>query len=138
MQKASFSLEKYSFDKVLIDFTLNNSKELEINFSPAGVFERQESSSIYKLTFVFTAKNKNALKPFVEIECNSIFRFANNISFEEIPSYFYANSIAIIFPYVRAFISTITLQSNYSPIVLPTMNLSSLEEPLKTHTVDKT
>lgn len=52
----------------------------------------------------------------------------------EIPDYFYANSLAIIFPYIRAFVSTITLQSNMHPIVLPTVNLMGLSEKLKRNT----
>lgn len=52
----------------------------------------------------------------------------------EIPNYFYANSLAIIFPYIRAFVSTITLQSNMHPIVLPTVNLMGLSEKLKRNT----
>lgn len=48
---------------------------------------------------------------------------------------FYANSIAIVFPYIRAFISTVTLQANLvSPILLPTMNLTSLGERLMNNT----
>lgn len=52
------------------------------------------------------------------------------------PSYFYRNSIAIVFPYIRAFISTVTLQANIPPIILPTMNLTSLEIPLKQNTTN--
>lgn len=63
--------------------------------------------------------------------------FENVSSFDEIPTYFYRNAIAIIFPYVRAFISTVTLQSNIPPVILPTMNLSSLESPLKENTIKK-
>lgn len=50
--------------------------------------------------------------PFIKVHCSAVFNFGCSIKFEEIPSYFYANSIAIIFPYVRAFISTVTLQAN--------------------------
>ena len=135
--KAAFSLERYVFNKIEIDFDLNSQNELEIDFSPSGVFKQTDSESLFELKFIFSAKDKGATKAFVGIECNSTFKFASGISFEEIPSYFYANSIAILFPYVRAFISTVTLQANYPPIVLATMNLSSLEETLKNKTVEQ-
>jgi Preprotein translocase subunit SecB len=134
INKAAFSLEKYTFNKVEIDFDSNSLPELEINFVPSGMFKRTETESIFELKFIFSAKSKGVSKAFVVIECNAIFKFANNILFEEIPSFFYANSIAIIFPYVRAFVSTVTLQANILPIVLPTMNLSSLEKPLREQT----
>lgn len=131
MKNASFSLLRYSFDKVSIDYSLKSDTELSIKFEPKGVFKQEEDRSVFELTFVFLASDKGNTLPFINIECKAIFAFAEKITFEEIPSYFYANSIAILFPYVRAFVSTITLQANYSPFVLPTMNLSSLEEPLK-------
>lgn len=53
---------------------------------------------------------------------------------KDIPDFFYANSIAIIFPYIRAFVSTLTLQANIPPIVLPTLNLSQLRTILRDNT----
>lgn len=137
MDKAAFSLEKYSFDKALIDFTISGDRELEINFKPSGIFKQQNENSVFELKFIFEAKSKDISKPFVTIECNSIFHFANKITFDEIPSFFYVNSIAIIFPYVRAFVSTVTLQSNHPPIILPTLNLSSLEQQLREKTTEE-
>lgn len=42
--------------------------------------------------------------------------------------------MAILFPYIRAFVSTVTLQANVMPILLPTVNLSSLESRLRENT----
>lgn len=135
MKTATFSLLKYSFDKVSIDYSLKESdNKININFEPRGIFTQKIDKSIYKLTFIFSANNNENTQPFVEIECNAIFSFAEPITFENIPIYFYGNSIAILFPYIRAFISTVTLQANHSPLVIPTMNLSSLEEPLRKNT----
>ena len=52
----------------------------------------------------------------------------------EIPDFFYPNSLAIIFPYIRAFVSTLTLQANVRPIVLPTVNLMGLTDMLRKET----
>jgi len=75
--------------------------------------------------------------PFINVRCNGVFKFTNVSSLEEIPSYFYRNSVAILFPYLRAYISIITNQANTPPLVLPTMNLVSLEKPLKENTIIK-
>ncbi|MCU0349271.1 MAG: protein-export chaperone SecB [Flavobacterium sp.] len=133
MNKAAFSLEKYRFDKVTIDFSNKTSNDLDISFEPSGKFDFQTSS--YELNFSFIAHNDNLESPFVKVECIALFKFDEKIDFENIPTYFYRNSIAIIFPYLRAFVSTVTLQANIPPIVLPTMNLSALEAPLKENTI---
>lgn len=133
MSKAAFSLETYSFDKVNIDFSKKTSSDFEIAFSPSGKF--LSNDQIFELTFTFLAHNGNINEPFVMVECIANYKFENKILFNEIPPYFYQNSIAIIFPYVRSFISTVTLQANSNLILLPTLNLSSLEKPLKENTV---
>lgn len=56
MDKAAFSLERYSFDKVMIDYTLKTGNEIRIKFEPSGVFEVKESQSVYNLNFVFYLK----------------------------------------------------------------------------------
>jgi len=40
-----------------------------------------------------------------------------------------------MFPYIRAFVSTLTLQANTKLLKLGLMNLSELEEPLKKNTI---
>lgn len=76
------------------------------------------------LYFDFLAKSE--AKAVFRVTCRAVFELTS----DELPEFFYANSIAIIFPYVRAFISTVSLQANVPSIVLPTMNLSSLRETL--------
>lgn len=130
IKKATFSLEHYSFDEVYLN--LKNVKEanLALEFAPKGKFLKKKKE--FQLDFVFNANLKN--KKVIMVSCNALFRFTDISSFEEIPSYFFPNSIAIIFPYVRAMVSTLTLQANVKPVVLPTMNLSSLQEQLKNNT----
>lgn len=130
--KAVFSLEKYYFSKVNIDLNHKNSNDLEILFEPSGKYISEQTK--YELKFIFQAINNNSKDPFINIECIANFKFENVNTLDDIPSYFYRNSIAIVFPYLRAFISTVTLQANIPPVVLPTMNLSSLEKPLREHT----
>lgn len=130
--KAAFSLEKYFFSKVDINLENRKSNDLGISFEPSGLFLSDSSS--YELKFIFKADTEGGEIPFVTIECVATFKFENVNDIEEIPTYFYRNSIAIIFPYMRAFISTVTLQANIPPVILPTMNLSSLEKPLRENT----
>lgn len=132
MNKASFYLDNYIFEKINIDFSKKTTNDIDISFDPKGIFNQKKSE--FKLIIIFSSKSGKSLQNFVEIECHSTFKFEENTRFSDIPTYFYRNSIAIIFPYIRAFIGSVTLQANIPPIVLPTLNLSSLEVPLKENT----
>lgn len=134
MNRAAFQIEKYTFDKVLINLENKTSEEINVEFIPSGIYYKDNCT--YDLKFIFIAFNDNNIdNPFVRIQCIGTFKFENVNSFDEIPAYFYRNSIAILFPFVRAFVSMVTIQANIAPIMLPTMNLASLEEPLKQKTI---
>ena len=133
MEAAAFSFRTYSFDKLLLDFeNLGQEVELALSFIPSGIFNKKTKS--YKLSFLFTALTKNDNKAVVSVLCNATFIFSNSIELNEIPQFFYPNSIAIVYPYIRAMVSTLTLQANVKPIILPTMNLSSLGDELRENT----
>lgn len=130
MKKAVFSLANYHFNHVSIDLNNASKEDVSVNFNPTGIFYISESK--YELRFDFTAFDEQTGidNPYVKINCVAIFKFDNISTLEEIPPYFYKNSIAIVFPFIRAFVSSVTLQANVKVIVLPTMNLSSLEQSL--------
>ncbi|ATA75711.1 protein-export chaperone SecB [Capnocytophaga canis] len=137
MQKASFSIKDYLFDQVEINLESFQEGDLKIDFTPEGIYDNQKQ--IFELTFVVTVTVSNSLKesPFIKIRCKGFFAFENASSFEEIPDFFYRNSIAILFPYIRAYISLVTTQANVPGIILPTYNLSGLENQLREHTTQK-
>lgn len=136
MNNAAFKLEGYLFDKVFLDLSnLQPKSTFNIDFSPSGVFNSENKS--YELTFIFSAKEDENKSDVVKIRCVASFSFHNINSLEDVPEYFYNNSIAILFPYVRAFVSTLTLQANFAPIVLPTLNLSDLKDVLKKNTIQQ-
>ncbi len=135
MKNAAFTLKGYRFPKALIDLTniRAENNEFKMDLVPTGRFNTETHE--FELKFSFVAKLNNSDMPAIAVDCEGRFEFADAITFEEIPDYFYPNSIAIIFPYVRAFVSTLSLQANYRPIIIPTMNLSDLSESLRQHVV---
>lgn len=134
MQKAAFLIESYLFDLVEINLENYQGGKLDIDFNPSGVFDSSEKS--FNLTFEVKVKDEKD-NQFVRVRCNGIFKFQEVSSFEDIPEFFYRNSIAILFPYVRAYISLVTTQANVPGIILPTLNLSGLEQKLKQNTTIK-
>ena len=135
MQKAAFSIINYQFDRVQIDLNNHKSNDLSIAFKPKGLFDAENST--YELQFVVNVSNKDSENPFVQISCKGKFQFENVNSIEEIPEFFYRNSIAILFPYVRTYLSLVTTQANVPGIILPTLNLSGLESELRRNTTQK-
>lgn len=136
VKEAAFSFDSFLFKKVIIDLKNRDSDEkLSVRFKPSAEFVK---GKIY-MTIAFSAYNKTRKDPFIETECLALFKFENKeILFSEIPEFFYVNSIAIVFPYIRSFISTITLQANIVPaIILPTFNLTNLSVELKKNMVNR-
>ena len=133
---ATFSFEKFRVIKSSINFE-NTPSSMRLDFMPSGIFLKEERRFV--LNFLFTAKSEDETTTdnVVSINCEAVYKFEDNISFESIPEYFYSNSIAIAFPYIRAFVSTITLQANVKPIILPTLNLTALNSLLKKNTIVK-
>ena len=131
--KAAFSLEYYLFDKVNINLENYNENEYGIEFSPKGKFDKEKNT--FTLNFGFTATCDGIENSFVNINCIGVFKFNEFVTdISDIPPYFYRNSIAILFPFLKPFLSMVTIQANVPPILLPTMNLTSLEKPLLDNT----
>ena len=136
LNSATFRLEDYS----IVSFAFNKPEEkeeltLNVDFSPSGIYS--ESDNTFVLTFDFTAfiiTSNNNNFDVVKATLESKFVFGEETTFEDIPDFFYKNSIAIVFPYLRAFVSNLTLQANTTPIILPTLNLSNLEPVLRENT----
>lgn len=133
IKPAAFSLETFRIRRFSFNEIESDSNTLSLDFKPSGLFNPKTGE--YFLTFEASVYLQNSHdKPFVNAEMVAIFKFSDVNSIGEIPTYFYKNAIAIVFPYMRSFLSSITLQANLKQIILPIMNLSSLEQPLKDNT----
>lgn len=132
MESAAFKLDAFNFPKASIDFNVPQNATLNLAFSPSGVYH--EKTGVFQLSFEVAVTCEETKLEVIRVNCWSRFIFQNPLKVEEIPDFFYPNSIAILFPYVRAFVSTISLQANVNPIVLPTINLLPITETLKNNT----
>ena len=132
MDKAAFRLRGYRFIKVSMDFDIPQDPEFEIQFDPKGSYSQKEG--IYRLNFDVAITCEEKKSDIIQITCEAEFEFNNPLCADEIPDFFYPNSLAILFPYIRAFISTVSLQANVIPILLPTINLTGLTDTLRHNT----
>ena len=131
-KEVAFRLVNYKFTKATLNFDIPKDAELVIDFKPSGKLKEIEGT--YDLSFDTIVKCEETDTIIVEVSCIAQFSFMDRIKFEEIPDFFYPNSLAILFPYIRAFVSTLSLQANSSPMILPTVNLMGLTEKLRDNT----
>lgn len=133
-KKAAFSFVDFRIPQISYNEINEGSTELTIGFSPSGVYNSKTGEFELKIKFVaYRAENQNDV--ILDLAIYAVFKFNSALGYEEIPEYFYKNAIAIAFPYLRSFISTLTLQANTKLLKLGLMNLSDLEEPLRKNTI---
>lgn len=60
----------------------------------------------------------------VVVKAIGIFEFDSNLSDKHKEIFFNTSAPAILFPYIRAYITSLTALSGIQPIILPTINLS--------------
>jgi len=78
-----------------------------------------------KMRLVLSAKivdTNNAMH--IEVKSEGYFEFEKDITDDERKVFFNTSAPAILFPYIRAYISALTSLSGINPVILPTLNLS--------------
>lgn len=70
----------------------------------------------------------------IKLEGLGIFEFKEFAEGEDLSDYFYTNAPAILFPYVRAYIATVTALSGLEAVNLPTLNLVGMKDNLINNT----
>lgn len=129
-KKAEFKFIKFQVPSFSYNETREKQTELKLQFNPQGKYFQKEGR--FELSIKFTGYEEGKKrKPIIMIDAIAEFKFTNKIEFSEIPNYFYTNSIPIVYPYLRSFISTVTLQANTGVIMLGVMNFTNMSEPLR-------
>lgn len=132
MDEVAFSLKTYKFSKASLDFNIPDKANLVVSFNPIGTYS--QSTGVYQLHFDVLVECKETNSNVLKVTCEASFKFNKSLKLDEIPIFFYPNSLAILFPYVRAFVSTLSLQANVRPVMLPTINLMGLTDTLRENT----
>lgn len=132
MDEVAFSLKTYKFSKASLDFNIPDNANLIVSFNPIGTYS--QSTGVYHLHFDVLIGCKETNSNVIKVTCEASFEFNQPLKLEEIPIFFYPNCLAILFPYVRAFVSTLSLQANVRPVMLPTINLMGITDVLRENT----
>ncbi len=120
---ASFRFVGYRITKstILMDAELEISDDLDVEFAQSGAVNEAENRYRHTLNIIIRDKN-NAID--INIEALGFFEFEKELGEEERARFFRINAPAIIFPYIRAYVSSITSLSGIKPLILPTLNLA--------------
>jgi len=133
-----FKFNSFKIEKLRLNnrFELNT-EGIHHQFDVSGSFDKLNKFFHVHLFFteIINVTGTDEEKIFVDL--SGKFEFRDEVSMEEIPDFFWANSIAIMYPYLRSFISLVTMQSSDHTLILPLINLSKLGPKLKENTTNK-
>lgn len=112
---------KITDSQIHIDASQEVSKGCDVTFEKtAGVNDAE-----HKMRLLLVAKIDSHNKAMhIKVQAEGYFEFENDITDAEKKIFFNTSAPAILFPYVRAYIGSLTALSGVAPVVLPTLNLS--------------
>ena len=116
---------KFADDNIDLDF--NVEKEI---FYP----EKDNFALVTLKTTIFENAEENNYPFTMMVVISGIFEFINKESIRN--ELLEQNAVAILFPYVRAIVSTYTANANIPPLILPTVNVVKMMEDDKNKKTD--
>lgn len=130
MDNSFFQFDSFIIQKSLFELNQNNEVgELSVGFKSEGKLDFEKGKFNLELG-IFISDSTEALK--IEIDSIGYFNF-ENLDKDSLSNFLFVNAPAILFPYLRAYISSLTTLSGIRPIILPTLNLTSLREDLESN-----
>lgn len=104
--------------------------KIKTNLDFTSSLIKDEESNRFSITFLLRLENNN-----FKFSVNAVAQFlTNEVLTEDFldSSFCFINAPAIAFPYLRTYVSNITLNSGFNPIILPSFNFVNLhKEKLK-------
>ncbi len=124
---SKFQFSNFVVQESFFQFIERGDYEFSFEFSPSGkVFP---SLGQFELHLGLKLREKNDLVK-IDIKTISFFSYEEEGSLAD-NKFFTTNAPAIVYPYIRAYIATLTAQSGIGTITMPAMNLSSLGDVLR-------
>lgn len=105
-------------------------KEENLHFGFSSAIYESEDGSMYKITTTTTIDNGEDKDIDIKLVMSGYFGFiyGNDLAEEKKEHFIEKNTLAIIFPYIRSYITNLTAQSGGKPIVIPPININALLE----------
>lgn len=130
--KSSFNFEGFKIIRSLFNRKEGKlGKNFQINFQPSGIHDLSENR--FQLNLKTLIVNDSELLR-IEVDALATYKIIGDNSPETLKNFFYLNAPAILFPYIRAYVSALSTLSGLAPVTLPTLNLSNLADELEKNT----
>lgn len=130
--KASIQFLKFIVKESYISFNEIGEYKIKIDFDASAIVKK--SVNKYHLN-IETIISEADGKLNIRVASESIFDYDSEISINDLEkSLFTKNAPAIVFPYIRAYIASLTALSGVPTLNLPTLNLTKLGEQLLSKT----
>ena len=110
-----------------VEFYLNKtekqSNELNVEVSSDKEVDTELKNMLVKLNVEIGDKEESTF--FMSICLEGLFELSKDYLEYDI-NVFYSNALSILYPYVRAIVSTYTAGANIKPVILPTINIKKM------------
>lgn len=126
--KSSFQFIEHIITKsIFINKKINkNKKDYNLNLKPSGILNNESKQFQLALDLEIVDKEEESL---LNVEIIGFFKYQGEI--EEVKDFLYLNAPALLYPYLRAYVSTLTTLSGLGTYTLPTMNLIGLKNDIE-------
>ena len=126
-EKSTFQFVGFLVTESHISLRRADEYDFRLTITPSGTVNSTKGEFELQLQIEAIDENQQA-----EIRVTTLATFSyTNISDPQNSKFLTENAPAIVFPYIRAYISTLTTQAGISGIILPTMNLSGMSDLLR-------
>lgn len=130
--QAPFRFKDFFFTESSIKLNRNTKgTSIDIRFDPKGKISEKEKS--FEIDLGVSLKSEDGLE--VSVRMLGLFEFKDVVKAEQLNNYFFVNAPAIIFPYLRSYLSALTALSGSATIIIPPMNIIPLGKDLEKNTV---
>ncbi|GGD99020.1 protein-export chaperone SecB [Planktosalinus lacus] len=123
----NFVVPKFHFEKTRVE-----ADENVFNLEPQALISRSKNQFHINIEIEIVDKDNDFILKMLSI---GMFNF-NTDDEKALFSFISINGPAIIFPYIRSFISNFTSLSGFDTITLPTLNLSGFKDDLIKNMID--
>lgn len=125
--------EQYLVEKIEFllnkDFELIEDIQLDLDFDREIDIDLEDGEATIKLECKVFKNYKDDNKPFyLEVVIIGFFKFKGDLSESKIENLLEINGTAILFPYLRSLISTITINSGLPALTIPLINIVKMLE----------
>ncbi|MBP5456025.1 MAG: protein-export chaperone SecB [Paludibacteraceae bacterium] len=122
-QIAKFRFKEYKIVESQISTNPEEEASQNLNVEFEQTIGVNEEGNNMRLEMIANINDENKVLV-IRVKAQGFFEFDSDLNTKEKEKFFRTNAPAILFPYVRAYITTLSSLSGVKPVILPTLNMS--------------